>query len=861
MVSRPRKNEWWRWTLLVCLLLLSLLAPLWWKGTFPIPPRPARPIEGFSVQPVPYDSVLPAAAPRHDDSLVEAPALLTVERSEPAPEVGSAVNQHTSVFENLATRLADVQSKPQHVSGGRLVTFGPLVAGEFDEKDEVLPPAVPQVSFNNSQRLARGVHLASQRDELELHNRGQNVATVWPRPHALIEALESITGETRSQRWAETVLHKLESLGDVPSIESDASAALLDELSALTNQVENFDGLVHPARRRESVLATRDALQRRVEIWRQIQTISTRTERAQFITSISDEQLALRMRSAVATIPGRKAPPAWKDYLGITHFQQAMADGPLDVYDRATMASFALDRLHSPRLDKRQQKLLDNAQFQRLDQLLRQAATQPAEPMDVLFAIEQYELSRTPTDGERLALLASKLRWSVDPASAELAVRIDDNYRAANVRLAITDDFFNRSLPKAESRTEAVDEVILDSYVAGQREVETQLSVKFIPDANHWRVKMHADGKMTSNTTGFARNASLFTQGAGEFSANKLIVVNRHRIHVWPAKSEATYHGDLCGTCTSMEGVPLLGRIARNTAIEGYYERQWAANQEVAARLKNRAAKRLDQQAREQLQEGDAQLTKRILQPLERTSVEAIPQRLSTTEKRVTAEYRLAGLRQLGGHTPRPWAPDNALLSMQIHETAINNVVAGLQLDGRQAHIRDLFPEIYGVFGRDDYEIPDSMPDDVTILFAEENAVRISLQDGRMEVILQLAELRADGRVWRDLTVRNFYAPDPTSLDAKLVRDSTVRLKGKRLGTRDQFALRAIFTKIFGDNNEFTVIPAQLVDAPGLDGLEITQFLIRDGWLGVAIAPPHAGRRTDNQPVEREARRSSVIFE
>jgi len=152
---------------------------------------------------------------------------------------------------------------------------------------------------------------------------------------------------------------------------------------------------------------------------------------AQFITTISDDELALQMRRAIATIPGRQAPPAWRDYLGVTHFQQAIAAGPVDVYDRATMAGFALDRLHSPRLDERQQKLLDNTEFQRLNQLLRQAATQPTEPMEVLFAIEQYEQSRTPTDGERLAMLASKLRWSVDPASAQLAERIDDNYRAA----------------------------------------------------------------------------------------------------------------------------------------------------------------------------------------------------------------------------------------------------------------------------------------------------------------------------------------------------------------------------------------------------------------------------------------------
>ena len=190
--------------------------------------------------------------------------------------------------------------------------------------------------------------------------------------------------------------------------------------------------------------------------------------------------------------------------MGLQHLEQALAGGQADVYERAALAGFTLDRLNSERLDDRQCDLLNNAEFRRLQRLLRQAATQPIDSMDVLFAIEQYELSRTPTDGERLAVLTAKMRWSTDNAVAELARRIDIDYRAPNIRLAVTDDYFNRSLPQDDTRTEEVGEQILNAYVAGQREVSTRLSVKLIPDANRWYMRMHADGDMTSDTTSYA---------------------------------------------------------------------------------------------------------------------------------------------------------------------------------------------------------------------------------------------------------------------------------------------------------------------------------------------------------------------
>jgi len=880
MDRKSREQSWPYVVLVVCLLALSFAAPVLWRARPRAPQAMRCPLANFSLWAISHErettpTTIEDVTLHGVHRLHEAPALL---KTESAPQTGPA-NTLAAADGTGWESLADPRSKPgleaQPSSTGKRVAFGALVARNYDgdaydggagDEEEILPPQAPQVTLNlaGGGKLQRANAWLAMRQASSPVSSEERASTIWPRPHALIAQLESIEGNARCQRWARDVLDELAALAKVDAVDSEDSANILQRLEERADEVDRFIMQVRPAERQARVFSARDGLARRVRIWRQVQAIARREERTQFVVDVAADEVLAQIDRAMRSIPGRKAPPAWREYLGLDALRETIANGPADVYQRAALAVHVLQRLNSPRLDKRQRELLDVAGFHRLQETLRRLATQPVDEGEIVYVIEQYEQSRTPSDARRLASATAALRWSTDEAVAELARRIDRQYRGRNVRVAITDDFLNRSLPPAQTTTEDVDEQILASYVTGQREIERKMFVELVPDDENWRITMKAEGTMASDTASYAGNATLLTQGSGRFTASKRILVDHHHINVYPAQAEADYAGQLYGVSTSLDAIPIISRIVQNTATQNYYQSQWAARQEIVARLKRRAAERLDEQAMEQLTAGEAQLKQRILRPLAKTGVEATPTQLTTTEERIVGRYRLAAASQLGGHTPRPWAPKNALLSMQIHESAINNVIMGIQLDGRQAHIRDLFREIYTIFGRDDYTPPASMPENVTLLFAEENAVRVSLQEGRMEIILQLAELRTDERIWRDLVVRNYYAPDPSSLEARLVRDSTVRLKGQRLGARDQVALRAIFTKVFGENRHFAIIPSEVVDNPGLDGLAVTQYVIRNGWLGIAIAPPHRGMQNEppgGGPLERQARRLEVIFE
>ena len=110
MHLRSPVRTWARWTLMFCLLLLSAIAPLWWTGKLQPPPRRLRPIEGFTITPVPYETTPVAPVAQAEDHWVEAPDFLPVARAESPPQ--QTTTELTDAHESRAPKLPYAQSRP-----------------------------------------------------------------------------------------------------------------------------------------------------------------------------------------------------------------------------------------------------------------------------------------------------------------------------------------------------------------------------------------------------------------------------------------------------------------------------------------------------------------------------------------------------------------------------------------------------------------------------------------------------------------------------------------------------------------------------------------------------------------------------
>ena len=109
---------------------------------------------------------------------------------------------------------------------------------------------------------------------------------------------------------------------------------------------------------------------------------------------------------------------------------------------------------------------------------------------------------------------------------------------------------------------------------------------------------------------------------------------------------------------------------------------------------------------------------------------------------------------------------------------------------------------------------------------------------------LSVAKLTKSPRKWKDFQVRAYYKPEVNGRSAELVRDGVVQLMGARLSTGAQIALRGVFSRAFSKQKPWVLTPQRLANDPRLADLGITQFVIDDGWLGIALGP----RRTASWP-------------
>jgi len=187
-------------------------------------------------------------------------------------------------------------------------------------------------------------------------------------------------------------------------------------------------------------------------------------------------------------------------------------------------------------------------------------------------------------------------------------------------------------------------------------------------------------------------------------------------------------------------------------------------------------------------------------------------------------------------------------------------VLDQLHLGGRRVELTDLYKEMSSRFApAKKIEIPEDLPENVFVTFAEENPLRIDCQDGRVRLTIHISELAQQGtrNRWTNFTVHAYYAPSADQLDANLYRDGIIELIGdnRPLPLGQRAGLTAIFARVLSRNRKLHIINEQIANAPQLRDQQVTQFVIHDGWIGVALGPKAPGRQAAMHPrpkLERE---------
>lgn len=671
-------------------------------------------------------------------------------------------------------------------------------------------------------------------------------ATVWALPEMLLDSLDRLATHTEAAAWATHVSSCLQELCG-GSATQRATDDILADLRIATNR--SSLPVVEDLQLGAEIQRARYALARRLDTWDRVGRFDTFNGNEPFAVKIDfDGDDADRLARSIAEVEQLVATASagneWLAYLKIDQLRNA-ANQP-DA-ERRALAREVLARLGDQQLSAEQRSFINRTEWASFRNELRGLSAAPVEMPRLLARVEQFERTQLASDARLVADDIRSLRWIGDEPSRELGERMDLHYRNANIRVSASTAFLNRFVPQPTATSSRVHETIQGVPVDGRSTTFTSVAIRAIPDPRRIHLDMEASGIVASRTSSDAGPARFFNRAQSSFIVRKAVVFGPSGLRVWPAISQANNNfADLTDVETSFDGIPLIGALVRNYAVSQHEDAQPQAQREMESRVADRARRQFDAEAAPKLDELTERVDHEVLEPLRQLGLHPTALDLRTSTDRITARVRLAGIQQLGAHTPRPQAPSDSLASLQVHQSAINNLLESLDLAGREFNI----PELYQWIGRKlsrPVEMPADVPTDVVLRFADANPIRVQLVDGQLRLTIAIAHLSHRQRSWRNFAVNTVYQPDLASLEGRLIRTGGIFLEGESVQGRAEFVLRSIFSKALSSEKPWRIIPERLATDTRLKGLTLSQFVIEDGWIGLAYAPG----RTPSQLAKR----------
>ena len=583
------------------------------------------------------------------------------------------------------------------------------------------------------------------------------------------------------------------------------------------------------------------SVQRRADVWLAVRSCLDSTSIALSSSARSPERTNESLLQVVGNVQQKLGDSAegmaWRQFLMVDELSQWLQLPQSNLIENPQLISKVRERLLWPDLEPAQQAMLSGREFQDLAATLSLADRQNVDYRELLANIEEMEANPISRNMTEIAEAAYWLTVSSSDEHRFLAQMVSRHYRNANMRLSVTGEMLERFLPSGHHEIRPIRKRILGADTRGNSAVETEMHLQLIPDPAAWHFGLTVEGDMLSNTQASQGPAVFHSTSTAKINSSRYIRVARDGYSVSREPTDVSSRDYLRKMSTDYDSLPVIGDLIRAVVREQFDQKRGIARRISQRMIAQETDAELDRQLNSNLQAAEQQFEQRLLGPLQRLKLNPTVASMHTTEERLTVRYRVASNLQMASHTPRPRAPTGSLMSLQFHQSALNNAIAQLGLSGRTWNIAELYAHIGGFFGEETWTLPEDVPEDVTIRFADTRPATVEMIDGRLQLVLRIAELKQPSRklhIQRCLVKTN-YMTIAAGLEAELVKDGVVEILSQRRS--DRLPLRLIFSKIFVSNPQIPLISRQWSEDERAQGLAVSQLDIRDGWLALAIGP------------------------
>ncbi|MGB7327543.1 MAG: hypothetical protein WBD31_21885 [Rubripirellula sp.] len=677
----------------------------------------------------------------------------------------------------------------------------------------------------------------------------------WPITSQLdsqLTALNESASDPSIAQWSRRVSDQLSALRTLPRLGDERAGAMLEQLTSLTRSGEVAAEQLQDRDDQVAWLRAVHALDRRVQVWNPVWQITRDDQPAWMVTDqtnpaapASSDDVIAAIATIRAELPETGDEAGWSSYLLLDEIESAAVSSSREIAkreERSLVAQRLLSRLGWHALQEVHLGWLNRDSVRQLSSTIRPWARGAVDYADLLAQIERQENDAIDMAAIEIADAVQTLRFADNPAAVKISDSLGTYYRNANVRMAISQDMLNRMLPSIDPKSVPLNTTMLGTRIRGTSHIDSDLAISLRPSSDRWALQLQSNGNVSTRSTGFNGPVAIRTRGTSRFAAATPIEVTRSGIQTGNVSVDVQGGTRLSGVRSDYDSWPLVGSLVRAIAETRYDQSSPISNRIASNKIKSEVSSEVQTRLNEQVGSATEKLSTLVLGPLGKLHLDPQIIDMQTTNDRLLARYRLAGDWQLGAFTPRPRAPQSNLLSLQIHQSAINNTLEQLVPRDEPMEISQVVNRAANLFGQS-VAMPDDMPEGVTIQFARTRPITVEVEEGKLWVTMRIVRLNQGSRV--DLTqfiVRASYVPQINGLEASLVRDGHLRISGPGMSMRERLPVRAIFNKVLAQSRALPLTLPALTQHPSTEGLAVSQLELRGGWIAIALSEEDAPR-------------------
>ena len=375
--------------------------------------------------------------------------------------------------------------------------------------------------------------------------------------------------------------------------------------------------------------------------------------------------------------------------------------------------------------------------------------------VDLLIkSLLNYEHDQLGVQAENARTAWRALRSDFPAAAASLRSVVNDNYFNHNLHFVVSEDLLSRLISDYRTESGCIAECIMGAWVTGSQHTNVDLRADIKPSSDRAMFDLNAAGNVQSSTVAQKSPATVWSKGNNYFWINKSVQFDGRHITSTKAGFSVDTNSRVTGFSTKYDGIPIIRRIVRGIASQEIADSKPQSEALTARKIREAALPRFESETNTQFATGNDTLNK-MFASLERKDVspDSISARSSNTHMAVSS--RTIGVSRLGGSMQPPSALVATGAAVQLHESALNNAIDALGLQGRtilekdlakelEVALTDLFQREIKLIKEDDQQpAAEGEPEPPTsFVFSSSDPIRVHFNNNQITVVLRAGVLQ-----------------------------------------------------------------------------------------------------------------------